>query len=428
MSDRITWMHSGQVGAPQMGGVEGSNGQMLQVLDACLINGFNTQTATTVSKTETTVKLTFGVSHGYVERQLLLIAGATDAKLNGKHRVIAVTENTVTIDAVGVGSITGTITSKIAPLGFESIFGSTDPLKRAYRSKNVQTTRTVLYLDMSLPTSHGYNSTNPAKRAMVDMCENMTTLGVQINSYTSSFNDKPTVQNGKMFWYQARNNTKNGAVNAGTNLKWVLFGNGDYFYFLPAWQVHDLSATRLLQRDLFGFGDVKDLDGTSSYDCFWAGVSGTNDEQSISYAANGGRINGIPTSFNYSTDRAYSAGFYIKSSSGVGGLQQFSLVTSGVISTSHSSNSGSAYSVQWIYTAFPNKSGSSLLSTPLYSMIKDTDYRLRSEMGRLRAIPQNLNNQQSLDLNVIEDVVLIAVSANGIYNFNTGFLAVDTRD
>ena len=76
---RFTWMHSGQLGAPQMNGAAGSNGQMLQVLDACLIDGFNPQTVTIATKTATTVTLTFGVSHGYEVGQLILVSGATDA-------------------------------------------------------------------------------------------------------------------------------------------------------------------------------------------------------------------------------------------------------------------------------------------------------------------------------------------------------------
>lgn len=47
MSDkRFTWIHSGQLNAPQMDGVKLSEGQMLKVLDAVLATGFNPQTAT----------------------------------------------------------------------------------------------------------------------------------------------------------------------------------------------------------------------------------------------------------------------------------------------------------------------------------------------------------------------------------------------
>ena len=48
-------------------------------------------------------------------------------------------------------------------------------------------------------------------------------------------------------------------------------------------------------------------------------------------------------------------------------------------------------------------------------------------MGCLRAIPQDLKENQSLDLNVVDDVVIVAVAANGVYDFRTGFLAIDTR-
>lgn len=425
--DRITWMHSGQLGAPQMNGAAGSNGQMLQVLDACLADGFNPQTVTAATKTATTVTLTFGVSHGYIERQLLLITGATDAALNGKHRVIAATTNTVTIDAVGITATTGAITTKVAPLGFESIFGSTDPLKRAYRSQNMQTTQTVLYLDMTIPASSGYHATNPLKRAIVSMCEDMTTLGTQINSYTDAKNNFAANANGAMFWYQARSDLKTSEVTASANLKWVLFGNGDYFYFLPAWQTYNLTATRLLQRDLFGFGDIKGFDENNSYSCFWVGAYGDNDSQKLYQAANGGRINGDPSYFKYDASQAGAAGFFIKPTSGVGGLEQFSLVTTGILDLSRSNQSGINFLTSLNYVAFPNLTSQTLLSSPLYACVKNSNFYLRSEMGCLRAIPQDLKENQSLDLNVVDDVVIVAVAANGVYDFRTGFLAIDTR-
>lgn len=427
MSDRITWMHSGQVGAPQMNGAAGSNGQMLQVLDACLINGFGSQTPISITKTATSVTLTFGVSHGYVERQLLLIAGATDAILNGSHRITAKTENSVTIDAIGVAVTTGTITTKIAPLGFESIFGSTDPLKRAYRSQNTQTTQTVLYLDMTIPASSGYHATNPLKRAMVSICEDMTTLGTQINSYTDAKNNFATNPNGSMFWYQARSDLKASAVTTGTNLSWVVFGNSNYFYFLPAWQTYDLTATRLLQRDLFGFGDVKSFDDNDNFNCFWAGVYGANDSQEIYQAANGAHINGNPAIFDYETTATSAVGFFIKPSSGTGGLQSFSLLLSGAVDMRIGANSGIKFLPPLTYISFPNATSQTLLSSPLYSCVKDVDFYLRGNMGCLRAIQQDLKENQSLDLNVVDGVVIVAVAANGVYDFRTGFLAIDTR-
>lgn len=427
MSDRITYMHSGQIGAPQMNGAAGSNGQMLQVLDDCLINGFNSQTVTMATKTATTVTLTFGVSHGYAERQLLLITGASDAALNGQHRVIAKTNTTVTIDAVGVSVTTGTITTKVAPLGWESIFGSNDALKRAYRSINPDNTKTVLYLDMTLPTGHGYNAANPIKRAAVSMCEDMTSLGVQINSYTDVKNNYGANPNGSLFWYQARGDAKDAAVNSIKNRSWVVVGNEDYFYFLTDWQT--TNDTWIKQRDLFGFGDVPSIDKNDNYNCFWIGAYVVNDATSIYQAANGAKINSNPNNFNYNSESVGTAhGFFISSASGTGDLQSFSLSLGGILYLATMNLSGYKIASPLTYLGFPNANSQSLIIAPLYSMTLGASYSLRSEMGCLMAVTQDLADNKALDLNVVGETLLVATATDGVYKTQNGFFAINMGD
>lgn len=413
MLDKFTWMHSGQIGAPQMSGASGSNGQMLQVLDACLIDGFNPQTVTVVTKTATNVTLTFGVSHGYELLQIIEVSGATDAALNGQHRVTAKTATTVTIDAVGVAVTTGTITAKVAPLGWESIFGSADPLRRAYRSLDTSSTQTVLYLDMNLPTGHGYNAANPAKRAMVSVCEDMTSLGVQINSYTESENDYATNPNGVFFWYQARGGTKITAVNEASNRSWVVVGDGKTLYFLPEWSTYRYTATSKY-RDLYIFGDVKSLGGASdNHNCLWVGSNTPDDNATLNMATTGSDIGGSSMDVN-------PIGFFIKRHDGVG-LKQNMMMTTNGLSTSFSSGRV----VGAIPT--PNPASSSLVCFPIYAL---TNNGLRAEIQNLNAIPQNLSDDvASYDLSNINGILVVAVAARARVNSSTnGFYAINLRN
>ena len=416
-NNRMTWMHSGQLGAPQMNGAAGSNGQMLQVLDSALIDGFNPQTVVSATKTATTVTLTFGVSHGYVERQLITVSGATDTVLNGNHRVIGLSTNTVTIDAVGVAVTTGTITTKVAPLGFESIFGSTDPLKRAYRSPNLQGTRTVLYLDMTLPAGHGYNAANPVKRAMVSMCENMTALGTQINSYTDATNNKPAVRNGKMLWYQSRGSAKAAAVTNAVNSDWVIAGDSDKFYMFTVWQ--NYQPTMPKARDFYAFGDMPSLASDDSFNCAWVGVYNPNDTSDIYLAMNGGKLGGNPNGWGYSGDFG-SIGFFIKSKNGVGSLKNTVLSFDGDVS--HMVYTGFNDGIQAV--KLPNPTSSSLITMPLYFMHSDT---MRANAVGLRGVPQHLSNDLALDSTVIDSQLLVAVAKDGLYVDNYGFYAIDLR-
>lgn len=409
---RFTWMHAGQVGAPQMAGAKNSEGQLLQVLDACLIDGFNPQTAISLSKTATSVTLVYGVAHGYELSQDVMVTGASDSNLNGRHRVIAKTDTSLTISAAGVTSVTGTIVTKVAPLDFESIFGVTDPLKRAYRSKNIQSTQTVLYLDMGLPASHGYNSANPAKRAMVDLCENMTTLGVQINSYTSAFNKRPTNRNGQMFWYQARGYTKSTAVSDTDNNDWVVVGNGDFFYLFNDWQRYMLDTAK--NRDWYAFGDVPSFYEGDNFNCFWAGAINKNDATSMYWAFNKATLGGDPNAYSYTYSPA-AVGFFIKPSTGTGNLQSVSLSVDGV--ESHTLASGAEPSA----LAATDINNDTLIGLPIYLSSKKS---LRGIAPNLKALPHDLLSNLSLDLAIADGNLLVAVSKDGNSDNNFGFFAL----
>lgn len=415
MSDKFTWMHSGQIGAPQMNGASGSNGQMLQVLDGVLINGFNPQTVTIATKTATTVTLTFGVSHGYELLQIITVSGATDAALNGQHRVISKTATTVTIDAVGVAVTTGTITTKVAPLGWESIFGSTDTLKRAYRSQNIESSQSVLYLDMNLPAGHGYNATNPAKRAMVSVCEDMTTLGVQINSYTNAENNYAANINGKLFWYQCRGGSKNTAVNDTQNRSWVIVGNDKFFYFFNEWQTYNAFGS--YYRDIYAFGDLDSLDGVvSANNCAWVGSISVNDTDAIYLASNGSQIGGATSVTNQ------TSGYIMKNADGSGVLSPFVFTVDGfsVPQIKYSGTDGNVLN-------YPNPYTQGIVG--LATHILDSKSILRATMPRLLSIPQNLNNNfAALDRFVSAGTVVVSVS-KGRYTptATNGFFALNIK-
>jgi hypothetical protein len=128
-------------------------GNLISVLDACLVNGFAQKTADSVVVSAGVATATISTGHSFRAHTVALIAGATPAGLNGQHKVLSVTTNTVRFDAFGVedGTATGTITLKLAPLGWEKVFTGTNVA--VYRSPNVQSTRSYLRVDDSVTTS-----------------------------------------------------------------------------------------------------------------------------------------------------------------------------------------------------------------------------------------------------------------------------------
>ncbi|AAZ18872.1 hypothetical protein Psyc_1019 [Psychrobacter arcticus 273-4] len=395
IGDGATWACSTQFGAPQMAGNAGSNGQMLQVLDAILVNGFNSQVSTGIELLlDGFVKIKFGTAVGYQKRQKLLISGADDSNLNGEHIITQVIGNDFVIKAPAVTVTTGTITTKVAPLGWESIFGSLDPLKRAYRSKNPNTTQSVLYLDMTIPANSGYDATNPPKRAMVSICKDMVELGVQIGSYTDGTNDYATNPNGSLFWRQKHSGSSSGTAGIVTTSKpspWTIVGNGDYFYFMVEWTSSTYVYIEGL-KDLYCFGDMPSVLGSlDEWCCAWAGCYSVNDLSTSRTA-----------SFNGASIGSQDARFFISRHDGLIDMPGFAFSCGGVPGSYTSGNAGTI--------SFPNPTSNSMIVSSIYSISSGA---LRSYVPRLLSVQHTLDTNYTLYNNTfIDGVLLVSMSNN----------------
>lgn len=312
----LQFIHSGQLGTPVMGGATGAEGQILNVLDAALVTGCSPKTVGSVAIIDTDfLELTFGVSHGYEPLQFLLIGGAEDEALNGKHRILSKTDTKVVIAKGSVTSTLGTLTTKIAPLGWESMFGSTDPLKRAYRSKDLTSTRSVLYLDCELKGT-GYG-TNPLKKALFNVCEDMLELGVQINSFTKNYNDGS--QTGKLHWFQSFNVAKQNTVSTKTTNWWVI-GTEKFFYFLVA---YNQGANAPDQFGIYLFGDLEKVSVLDQFNCVF---SATEIDLSLTTSTtSSGHLN-LGSYLNSTNLRGC---YFISGIKGLMGLEKFDLVSMG---------------------------------------------------------------------------------------------------
>jgi len=257
--------------APQL---QNAFGCMIDVLDACLVNGFGSQTVSTLTASGTTVTATFGAAHNFMQYQVIKIAGATQTEYNGEFRILTVPNaNSITFQLAAVPSVTtatGTINCSLPPLGWLKPFSATG--KAAYRSANTLLASRP-YLRVVDALDAAYTSTY-AKYAKVGIVEDMTDidtmLGVQA-PYDSANPDKNWVGtgsgtsgvNGWARWYYAANGSVSGGlINSQTpaagNRQWILVGNSDYFYILPTSTV--TSATVNTQHaSAYGFGAFKSL-------------------------------------------------------------------------------------------------------------------------------------------------------------------------
>ena len=252
--------------APQL---QNAFGCMIDVLDACLVNGFGSQTVATLTASGTTVTATYGSAHNYLQYQVMKIAGVNQAEFNGEHRILTVPDaNTITFELAAAPSVTtatGTITCSLPPIGWLKPFSGTG--KAAYRSSNtLLASRPYLRVVDALDPAYTATYAKYAKVGIVeDMTDIDTMLGVQA-PYDSANPNKnwvgtgtgTTAYNGWSKWYYASSitatsNPADSATPTTGNRSWILIGNKDYFYILPTVVTADTQALT------YGFGSFKSL-------------------------------------------------------------------------------------------------------------------------------------------------------------------------
>ena len=139
----VKHFHSGMVGAPVLSGLAGS---LAALLDACLVVGFDTKTATSLTVSGGVATLSYSGSHSATADSVVFVAGSSITSLNGDQKVTVTAPGVVKFatDAAD-GTATGTITFKMAPTGMTSPFTGTN--LRTYKSSVPASTGMILRLD-----------------------------------------------------------------------------------------------------------------------------------------------------------------------------------------------------------------------------------------------------------------------------------------
>lgn len=254
--------------APQL---ENAYGSMLNVLDACLVNGFGSQTVDSLTANGTTVTADFGKAHNLLRFQVVKIDGAVQDEFNGEHRILDVTANTITFEIATPATAqraSGLINCSLPPLGWEKPFASVNPTgggKGAYRSKNtLLPNRPFLRVVDELDPSYNADWAKFAKVGMVeDMLDIDTMIGQQV-PFDINNTQKNWVGNsdgnGWAKWYYALAFNENTSGNEQSTVSdgirsWVIIGNQDWFFILN--RFHTDVRYNLRHVPMF-FGKIED--------------------------------------------------------------------------------------------------------------------------------------------------------------------------
>jgi hypothetical protein len=119
---------SDDAGAPTLAGTAG---YLVAVLDACLVNGYNSKTVT-ITRTGTTATLNC-TAHGFRNGQIVVVSGANETDYNITARCTRIDADNISIQVANSPTTpaTGTITCKVAPAGWTKAYSGTN--KAAYR-------------------------------------------------------------------------------------------------------------------------------------------------------------------------------------------------------------------------------------------------------------------------------------------------------
>lgn len=191
-------------GAPVLNGVVGSK---ISQLDACLVTGYGLKAATSLVVASGIATLTFaGGASAAWQDAVILVAGATNAALNGEQKVLSANTTTVTFaTAEADGTDAGTVTFKIAPAGWEKVYSKTNVA--AYRSLSPEATKMFLRVD----------DTNPQFVRVVGY-ETMSDVDTGTRAFPSA-----AQQAGGGYWAKSD-------VTSAAAVAWILASDGRFFF------------------------------------------------------------------------------------------------------------------------------------------------------------------------------------------------------
>jgi hypothetical protein len=256
MNTNSKYFLSSMASAPALSGTAGA---LLGVLDACLVNGFGSVTLDSLVINSGVATATYGSGHGFLDHTVILIEGATPSAANGEKRITVSSASVFTFDATGITNqtATGTITAKMAPLGWTKAHSGTN--KAAYSRSTLGATALLLRVDDTA-----------AQSARVVGYESMTDVDTGSGPFPTA-----AQMSGGLYWHKS--STANSTARG-----WALVGDGKTLHLFLGF-----NASAPTTLEYCAFGDLQTYKAADAYHCCLMGnisatiaATGTNNNMS----------------------------------------------------------------------------------------------------------------------------------------------------
>lgn len=349
MNTTVKHFYSEMPGSPVASGVAGSR---IDVLDACLVNGWGITTIDSLSVSGGVGTALVSLGHPFVSDAIVTVAGAAPGSINGERRVLTTSSTSFTFDAAGISdqSATGSITVKYAPAGWEKVF-SADGLA-VYRSADVEGSRMFVRVDDTGATN-----------MRVSGYEDMTGVSAGTGRFPTS------VQvSGGLYWPVAN-------VANTTSRAWTVVADSRTFWM----HSHTDATSAGANGSVFGFGDYEKFQSVDPYAC---AVWGLIQDNSASSSWNEFQADAISAQV---ANGPYSP----RGVGGVGGSAGMKCVAESYVSGAGPSGG----TVSQVIPTYPNAAGNSMFFTR--KLLVESGVALRGVARGLLLAPQSCHDNFS---------------------------------
>lgn len=266
MNDTVKWFTYDNFGAPTLNNTWGC---LIDVLDACLVTGYGTQTIASIVVQDGVGIATFTGAHKIRQFQWVDITGVDEPALNGEFKVLGLTANTIEflIDLPDQ-TATGTISCKLAPLGWTKVFSGTQ--KAVYQAKDTVSNPYFLRVDNSRDPVYTDTYAKFAKVGLLESCTGIDDISGNQVPFDAASPTKNWVGTGSGInaisgwfkWKYAVGNTADSFRNETTavadgNRQWLVIGNASGFYIL---NTTDMLTTQTWAKVVSGVGMCRKRD------------------------------------------------------------------------------------------------------------------------------------------------------------------------